>query len=60
MSWNSAIRGLLRELRFTLIRFEEDGDSDELEEAQVLLDAIIEEVSPGSSDVDDEPPNKSN
>jgi len=40
------VRQLLRETRFSLIRFEEDDDIDALNDAVMMLDDIVELVSP--------------
>lgn len=53
MAWSKDILQLLREVRFSLIRFEEDEDPEALQEACNMLANVAEEI--GSAVVDVEP-----
>lgn len=53
MPWNRDILQLLREVRFSLVRFEEDESPEDLQEACNMLANIAEEI--GTEVVDEEP-----
>lgn len=44
MPWNKNVQQLLREARWSLVRFQEDGDVEELFAAQAMLADIAESV----------------
>ena len=53
MAWNREILQLLREIRFSLIRFEEDENMEELQDACNMLANIAEELGSEVVDVPD-------